>query len=32
MSDEISNYYSKEHVLQMWIDFYTKIYEDRVEK
>lgn len=32
LSDEISKYYSKEHVLQMWIDFYTKIYEERVEK
>lgn len=32
LSNEISLYYSKEHVLQMWIDFYTKIYEERVEK
>lgn len=32
LSDEISNYYSKEHVLNMWIEFYKKIYEERVEK
>lgn len=32
LSDEISQYYSKDHVLQMWIDFYQKIYEERVEK
>lgn len=29
MSDEISSYYSKEHVLQMWIDFYTKIFKEK---
>ena len=32
LSEEISNYYSKEHVLNMWIEFYQKIYEERVEK
>lgn len=25
LSEEISNYYSKEHVLNMWIEFYTSI-------
>lgn len=32
MSEEISQYYCKEHVLNMWIDFYTKIYKEKVEK
>ena len=31
-SDEISKYYSKEHVLNMWIDFYTRIHQEKVEK
>lgn len=31
-SKEISEYYSKENVLKMWIDFYTKIYNDKIEK
>ena len=32
LSKEISEYYSKENVLKMWIDFYTGIYEKNLEK
>ena len=28
-SKEISEFYSKENVLKLWIDFYTKIYNER---
>lgn len=28
MSQAISAYYSKENVLKIWIDFYTKVYEE----
>lgn len=28
-SEEISNYYSKEHVLEMWKNFYTNIYKEK---
>lgn len=31
-SSEISKFYSKEHVLEMWIEFYTKIYEKSSKK
>lgn len=30
-SKEISEYYSKENVLKIWIDFYTNIYKEKVE-
>lgn len=29
-SKEISEFYSKENVLKLWIDFYTKIYNDKI--
>ncbi len=32
MSQEISEYYSKENVLQIWIDFYTKVHEEHLQK
>ncbi len=32
MSKAISEYYSKENVLKIWIDFYTKVYEEHVRK
>lgn len=28
MAQAISDYYSKENVLKIWIDFYTKVYEE----
>ncbi len=28
MSQAISDYYSKDNVLKIWIDFYTKVYEE----
>lgn len=31
-SKEISEFYSKENVLNLWIEFYTKIYNERKEK
>lgn len=31
-SKEISDYYSKENVLKLWIDFYTKIYQESKNK
>ncbi len=31
-SKEISEFYSKENVLQIWKDFYTKIYHEKKEK
>lgn len=31
LSKEISEFYSKENVLNLWIDFYTKIYNERNE-
>lgn len=31
-SKEISEFYSKENVLQIWKDFYTKIYKEHKEK
>lgn len=31
-SQEISEFYSKENILQIWIDFYTKIYQEHNEK
>lgn len=31
-SKEISEYYSKENVLKLWIDFYTKIYQEKDKK
>lgn len=31
-SKEINQFYSKENVLKIWIDFYTKIYEEKKEK
>jgi len=30
-SKEISEFYSKENVLKLWIDFYTKIYQDKFD-
>ena len=30
-SKEISEFYSKENVLKLWIDFYTKIYNEKKE-
>ena len=32
MSEEISEYYSKENVLKIWIDFYTKVHEEHLKK
>ena len=32
MSKQISDYYSKENVLQIWIDFYTKVHEEHQAK
>ncbi len=32
MSQEISEYYSKENVLKIWIDFYTKVHEEHQAK
>lgn len=32
MSCEISEYYSKENVLKIWIDFYTMVYEEHLKK
>ena len=31
-SKEIGNFYSKDHVLSIWVDFYTRIYKDKFEK
>ena len=31
-SKEISEFYSKENVLKIWIDFYNKIYNEKLEK
>lgn len=31
-SKEISEFYSKENVLEMWVDFYTEIYEKNLDK
>jgi len=31
-SKEISEFYSKENVLKLWIDFYTKIYNEKKEE
>lgn len=31
-SKEISEFYSKEHVLDMWKDFYTRVYKEHKEK
>lgn len=31
-SQEISEFYSKENVLKIWIDFYTKVHEEHVAK
>ena len=32
MSKEISEYYSKENVLKIWIDFYTKVHKEHLQK
>jgi len=32
MSKAISDYYSKENVLKIWIDFYTRVHEEHVQK
>lgn len=32
MSRDIAHYYSREHVLQMWIDFYTDAYQQHIKK
>lgn len=32
MSKEISEFYSKEHVAQIWIDYYQKVYQEKSEK
>lgn len=31
-SKEISEFYSKENVLQLWVDFYTQIASEKIEK
>ena len=31
-SKEISEFYSKENVLKLWIDFYSKIYDEKKDK
>lgn len=31
-SKEISEFYSKENVLKIWIDFYTKVHQEHLEK
>ena len=31
-SKEISEFYSKEHVLEMWKDFYLKVYNEHKNK